>query len=834
MPIGFEKIVKRKFAMESESWRQDNQNLFVIAKNSVLENKSTLRSDVERFMEACKDKRNANKNYNLCLSIMEKVESSDNRLLSDYNLSVFTEEIMPYIEDQESLRDNVEWSKLSESAKQRILEESSMYKIYDRVISNSNLISKRFDIEKSISSNPNIPLEEMVFNCCSLIDTYDNIPSYGKMNIVIEQMSYYMQKNAVNYSREDFVSLVTEYFLLRQKEMSPVEVTKYKKVLRENKFISEEDKSKVRYFTESDFVDSNEVRKLIDDYKAKEIKDVGTLRYMISSIYTKKPEDIIDEAPSILSFLRIFIILGVFGVNPIASLIVFIADKYIAMEMTRTQINKVITAFNSEVAKVEKKMDFTEGDKYQELKEYKSSLEKSLEKLTDYRDDLYPDSKIEDDLGFKSLGESLELLTLHEFKIFKFHNLIRAALEVDKFLTRKNNKILDAVKKKSKVIFRATKKFFTEDALLTSNMITDDNNFDVCIAVYQANTDEDVFSLHNDIESLCGSMNSELCNNESYRVTYTQIGDRFEIHLEDAHYIIMEPEDKAILENSVSSQDLLNMSSILSTADAIEKVEGIDITTLIPDTLSLSDSMDVDTLSTVMELCSYTGLFTSKDIDSMTSSFNESSLDNTRINLAKYSWKPIYVPFEVQAEAMCLLRQTLNEGVNINDVKIAMAGMMKQVKDFGSKEKEMSRNLDFTVNHFVKSIEQALTTDRREAVIKGSVIPSFSKCIKIGLGLAGIAVIAGDPIIPIITAIAGLAMSKYLTSKERSLLLDEIDIELKAVEKELSVAESNNNMKKYRKLLTYQKKLQRERQRIRYNIKFGKDLPDSSVGTQER
>ena len=63
--------------------------------------------------------------------------------------------------------------------------------------------------------------------------------------------------------------------------------------------------------------------------------------------------------------------------------------------------------------------------------------------------------------------------------------------------------------------------------------------------------------------------------------------------------------------------------------------------------------------------------------------------------------------------------------------------------------------------------------------------------------------------------------------KEKSLLLDEIDIELKVVDKELQMAENSGNMKKYRKLMTMQKKLQRERSRIRYGVKVGRDLPDN-------
>lgn len=169
-------------------------------------------------------------------------------------------------------------------------------------------------------------------------------------------------------------------------------------------------------------------------------------------------------------------------------------------------------------------------------------------------------------------------------------------------------------------------------------------------------------------------------------------------------------------------------------------------------------------------------------------------------------------------------------GVNLNDLKLAMMGMKQKFQDMGQKEKELSKNLDNNVRILVKGMKDALISDRREAIIKGSVIPSFSKCIKIAIGLAGIGVLI-NPGAAVIAAIGGFALSKHLTEKERVLLLDDIEVELDVLEKEISLAESRNQMNKYRALMKYKKDLQRQYQRIKYNIRIGKDiLPDSSMG----
>ena len=131
----------------------------------------------------------------------------------------------------------------------------------------------------------------------------------------------------------------------------------------------------------------------------------------------------------------------------------------------------------------------------------------------------------------------------------------------------------------------------------------------------------------------------------------------------------------------------------------------------------------------------------------------------------------------------------------------------------------------------VKGMKDSMVSDRREAIIKGSIIPSFSRCLKNGAALAILGIASGNIVVPVIAAIGGLAMSKKLTKKERLLLLDEIETELEVVDKEIQMADSNNQINKYRALLQYKKELQRQYQRIRYNIRVGKDiLPDSSNG----
>ena len=167
---------------------------------------------------------------------------------------------------------------------------------------------------------------------------------------------------------------------------------------------------------------------------------------------------------------------------------------------------------------------------------------------------------------------------------------------------------------------------------------------------------------------------------------------------------------------------------------------------------------------------------------------------------------------------------------SINDAKLAWQGIKSKMKGASAKEQEMSRDLDLEFNHLLRTLKATYGTDHREEIITGEVNHSISKIIKIAIGLAGIGVAAHTAVIPVLGAIALFARSKYTTLKEKKLILDEIDIELQVIEREIQRAEQSGSTKKYRQLLTIQKNMQRKRQEIYYSLaKKGQRIPMQST-----
>jgi hypothetical protein len=157
--------------------------------------------------------------------------------------------------------------------------------------------------------------------------------------------------------------------------------------------------------------------------------------------------------------------------------------------------------------------------------------------------------------------------------------------------------------------------------------------------------------------------------------------------------------------------------------------------------------------------------------------------------------------------------QPLNENV-INTLQLAWQNFKGKVKKLSAKEQEMSRDMDMNFNNFVRSMKNSLSGNRREAIIRDQLCPSLSKMIKIGIPVAATAII--NPIIPAISALSWMVLSKVATDKEVAFILDEFDIELKVLDREIQKAEQGGSPQKYRKLLTIQKKLMREKQKIQY------------------
>ena len=166
-----------------------------------------------------------------------------------------------------------------------------------------------------------------------------------------------------------------------------------------------------------------------------------------------------------------------------------------------------------------------------------------------------------------------------------------------------------------------------------------------------------------------------------------------------------------------------------------------------------------------------------------------------------------------------------NESVSTG-VKMLTNKLRKLMKKASDMDKEASRRIDSSINTFISGVQRASRNENREAIIKGSILPSASKIVKSAILDAGVALV--NPAIAIILALGQFAISKKSKAKERQFVLDEIDIEIEMCKRYLRQAEDQNDLEAQKKILRIQRNLERQKQRIQYKMKiyWNQDIPN--------
>lgn len=914
--VNYSTINRRQYCLSSKLFEDTRSNERFNTLVKVLESNPTssdgtisqsLQIYLRSFIESMTNRDSASKYFRYPIYIMQEINKYDQNL-SNQILSEYTTRILPYVEDLSLVSEAMERYELSDNQYKAIAESIDSFIIADRILKNHDTISTKFpNIESECKRVNSLGLRSVIESCCRMIDTY-NLESYKKMNLCIEEMNYLFAKNNVNYDKKEFTKLVTEHFLIESD--SENEIGKFKKVLTESYCLESQDLRRIGYlFRESE--DTNYTPRVSDYinnfYSSPETRN-NNIDYLMNNCLSCSFSDIKMNLDKLLWALwDIYTIKGYNDKN--IEYCLFQISNYISNTISNNyecisaeDIDNIIDKFDAVETFISNLTRSNNDFDYNNMiVSFKQKLEDAKNDIIKIRDIVYPEDNI--NAINKVNCESSKVIPIKEFKIFKFHNLVNAAINLDKFLKNKSKKIYNSGSKKYRKVFTKVKDVLFGESTNIYSYIGEDNKVDITVAQYYI--DESYLSeIHNFLNEACKDFNSQLdCQGQSSVRAYYVINPGIaEVHLKESSTIELQDEDfKMIKESDIPSLDVyIDTLALAETcADIVESFDESELISIKDRLVQFhkNPNLTLEHYSVAMEALSLldveqedVNVFTEKFTDYCYSSILEScntdmEIEEKSLEDKKYikkiseNWThEDYVPIDIQLEAYLALCAVLEDvkkpqlkkpeigtkkiednknsknietdnqdkdssddkdkkkknpfsGVNLNSIMLYLEGLKGKMKDMSSKEQEVSRNLDNNFRRLVKSIKSALISDRREAIIKGSVIPSFSRCIKICIGLAGLGLVTGNPMIPLMTAIGGFAVSKNLTKKERILLLDEIETELEVVDKEISIAESKNQMKKYRTLLKYKKDLQRQYQRIKYNVRVGKDiLPNSASG----
>ena len=232
------------------------------------------------------------------------------------------------------------------------------------------------------------------------------------------------------------------------------------------------------------------------------------------------------------------------------------------------------------------------------------------------------------------------------------------------------------------------------------------------------------------------------------------------------------------------------------------------------------DKYDKELFGLIINECLSSGLISQVEMDRNLSNMkntNKPSLIHEQLLLLESAnIKPSNDPFR-RASVVIEVQDIIQEMSFGNTLTMIKDKIKNSAQTLSDQEKIASRTLDSSIDSLRTGMENSLKQENREAVIRGQILPSASRIIKLAL-MTGFAFLL-HPALAIIYLLGIFAMSKKLRKKERQLVLDELDTELKVCTEYIQKAKSKEDMNAYRQCLQIEKKLLRQRDRLKYKMK---------------
>lgn len=720
-----------------------------------------------------------------------------------------------------------------EEAYLSIEEKLNIYAQCDRVTENANKIQKRFNIFNILSETRS--KESLINNIntiCECVDTY-NSPTMVKYNTALEITNYFLDKLKIPHSKKDILTEVTDYFLCR--DITSNEISDMKYIISNNKFFTEDDKSAVSYLFDESYTDLEEIAKPLIESNTKNIKNIGNklleskimssgnlkqILYEITVAYSK------EKVPTIMS----------------SKLVELIPELESLYRMDKTEKEQPFSEIcKLELKRFKNKVCMENGN----AKEYYNMLLSKVDK-TPITEDEYINEKMSAISKLKDTKDDVVKGIIDNFKLKEHKKPEDVRTCVSKMYTKSATQIIEGtpnflswvrmsfiigttsihpvlgglhllidlfvgMKLKRRDVSKMITVYKNERKIVSNKLKKSlDKNDEKNLKNYDKYLEESIAKLEEYGDSL-------LSSEEKYA---KDSGDEYDKN-----------SDLDFLKDDDSDDEFEYEYFINKVKDATDKIlqENYIINTI----SSHAGKMSSDEIDIFTELaCAYPNIIPKKKLKQILNnelnneSFTgfEKYIRNCCINENIKELSNISETYNIDLDTIISIIEYCEEVNNpvikesaSSNLKLAANRIKKSMKKLSDKDKEVSRRVDSTVNNFVSAVQRVGQNENREAIIRGSILPSMSKLVKLAVadGVLGLV----NPVIGIIAAVGQIALMKHNKTKERQMILDEIEIELKMCERYLRVAEDHNDLEAQKQILTIQRNLERQQQRIKYNMK---------------
>lgn len=678
---------------------------------------------------------------------------------------------------------------VKEECYNEILHRCFTVKECDRILKNYNNVSKRFNLDRIVD---NIRYGNDLYQACyeiaSCIDTYGG-SFRSKYNSALETTAYVFDKHFMNYPKNKIVEAVTDYFIFTE-------------ALHESEY--------------------EDVKYVIDISVLFEQNDFSSLLWMFP-----KEEQTEKETENIS-------IVENYGVE----------FDYLTEDNLLKVLNKNSKAFKKDLKKSTKKLikDAKEGNpeehKAAEVRQMVDEFRAQCTKNPDSKANLSSLKALINKIFVKSpyqiVYELPNLLSLIKVAFVLGTAFIHPVIGIITFLTNELISVHLTRKQMEKVI-----KAYNNEIDSVKNKIekAKDDRTKENLEAYLKELEKDLDKL----EEYERTVYSEKENDERDEAKWASEDDDFNFDDDDEDFDFDFEEAASIIciSNYLTSiqENLIDDSVDGVIYNNIFKLDNDSIDAVTDFVITVPVILEKDKLKEAL-------INIRSDIRKSASSVSDyvriSCLNDniSKLENSSYSYSTSNTARDAMMYLACLNELTKIKSDNYimemdfsNTIKLAVNNLKRDAIKLSDKEKQMSNSIDIAANNVSKSLENAVKNGNREAVIRGSMIPSASKCIKLALA-AGVAW-AINPAVAVIGAIGAFACSKKMQAKERQLVLDDIEIELKMCERYMRAAEDEGDMKKIRQIEVIQRNLERQRQRIKYrmSVVYNQKVPE--VGSHD-
>lgn len=648
----------------------------------------------------------------------------------------------------------------------------------DRVLTNHQKLAKRFNLDNVVRKCPlnYQSYQDCIYNICSLIETYD-IPQGLRYLITLENTMYLMHKNCVPVENSFIVETVTDYFLMNESEDYDIEDTikNLKYVIENSRFFSKEDLSCVEYLciNEQDIIDQlenedlypieeNKVHDMFLKFKNKKTKTIKK-QQKIDSLKIKKTIHDFKKSnkKSIESFKatisRIFVNSPEGIINELPDIFAFVRLGIVIGGFAINPILGVIVMITNFFLK---------------MKVSRERMEIVVEQYTKERDNYK-----------KKMNE-----TTDEKKKEKYEKLYKQyKQDVTKLEAYRDELYTEAENEK-----RMEEKYAKEAEENGDDFDFDmDFNFDEQTAIEYTGVmatlyEQLSYSNANLIAAISNNI-SKVSNDDIYNITEAV---KLCNDIVDCPRYINILEDELLRSRSIQHESYIpTLQRIDGIKMCISDMNQVKYNSLLESTEYITNDNNIPDIKSIYEVLKCKNDIIDDTIDYLSSynSLNESKDEKKGMSF-------------------------------MSKLKIASQNLKRFALKAKDKDKQLSMKLDSELNRTMKSAKKAMISDSRENIIKGSFLPSASRCIHIALASGAAFLIS--PVLAVISLIGYIGCSKSLTEKERNLILDDIDIEIKMCDKYMKIAEDKDDLTAVREIMKTKRDLERQRARILYNKNY--------------